>query len=187
MTVKDALLNFIRIWSDQNKIYSQQCIVKSVDSNKRTCVCTPVDSGADLLNVRIEADLTVNTDDDPINSSPKGFFVIPKVGSLVIVSYLSKTDSYVSAWTEISDIIVISDLFKFNDGSLGGLIKINDLVNRLKDYESLFTQLKTDFNAWTPVPNDGGAALKTILSAGFLTKIVPITVKADFEDTAVIH
>ena len=32
------------------------------------------------------------------------------------------------------------------------------------------TQLKNDFSSWTPVPNDGGAALKTKLTAGFNTK-----------------
>jgi len=30
--------------------------------------------------------------------------------------------------------------------------------------------LQTDFTNWTPVPNDGGAALKTLLTSGFLTK-----------------
>ena len=32
------------------------------------------------------------------------------------------------------------------------------------------TQLQTDFTSWTPAPNDGGAALKTLLTSGFLTK-----------------
>jgi len=32
------------------------------------------------------------------------------------------------------------------------------------------TQLKIDLAAWVPVPTDGGLALKTILTAGFLTK-----------------
>ena len=32
------------------------------------------------------------------------------------------------------------------------------------------TQLRNDFNTWTPVPEDGGAALKTKVTAGFLTK-----------------
>jgi hypothetical protein len=32
------------------------------------------------------------------------------------------------------------------------------------------TQLKSDFSTWTPVPNDGGAALKTKIAAGFNTK-----------------
>jgi hypothetical protein len=185
MTVKEALLNFIRIWSDQNKIYSQQCIVKSVDSNKRTCVCTPVDGGADLLNVRIEADLTVNTDDDPINSSPKGFFVIPKVGSLVIVSYLSKTDSYVSVWTEISDIIVISDLFKFNDGSLGGLIKINDLVIKLNNLVTEIKSLKTalDTHVHTGVTTGAGTSGTPVPFVANFTNFN----KNDFENDKIIH
>lgn len=32
------------------------------------------------------------------------------------------------------------------------------------------TQLQTDFTNWIPVPNDGGAALKALLTPGFLTK-----------------
>lgn len=34
---------------------------------------------------------------------------------------------------------------------------------------SALQQLQTDLTAWTPFPADGGAALKAILSAGFLT------------------
>lgn len=33
------------------------------------------------------------------------------------------------------------------------------------------TQLKADLTAWIPAPGDGGTALKTILTAGFLTKL----------------
>jgi len=42
-------------------------------------------------------------------------------------------------------------------------------VELQKNVDAL-TQLQTDLTAWTPVPNDGGASLKAILSAGFLTK-----------------
>lgn len=186
-TIKDILFDFIGLWSDQNKIYSMQCTVKSIDVAKRICVCTPVDGSADILNVRLEADITVDSEDEPETSNPKGFFVVPAVGSIIGVTFLSKTDAFISVWTEITDVIVISDLFTFNDGAFGGLIKIEDLVSRLNDYEALFTQLQTDFTAWTPVPNDGGLALKTILLTGFLTKIVPTTVKANFENIKVIH
>jgi hypothetical protein len=187
MTIKDLLLDFIGIWSNQNNIYSMQCTVKSVDVTTRTCVCTPTDGSADILNVRLEADLAVNSDDVPIASSKKGFFVVPKVNSIVGVTFFDKTNAFINVWTEIDEVYVISNKFTFNNGAFGGLIKIDDLVSRLNDYESLFTQLQTDFNAWTPVPNDGGLALKTILSTGFLTKTVPSTVKGDFENTKVIH
>jgi hypothetical protein len=34
------------------------------------------------------------------------------------------------------------------------------------------TQLQSDFNNWTPVPEDGGQALKSLLSSGFLTNTI---------------
>lgn len=46
------------------------------------------------------------------------------------------------------------------------------LKTELQKNVDALIQLQTDFNGWTPVPNDGGAALKTILSSGFLTKVI---------------
>lgn len=50
---------------------------------------------------------------------------------------------------------------RFNDGALGGLVKVLSLVERLNLIENDITALKGAFGGWTPVPNDGGAALKT--------------------------
>ena len=185
--IKDILLDFVNIWSNQNNIYSKQCTVTSVDQVKRICTCSPVDGTADILEVQLESDITLNSDNEPIASDPKGFFIVPQIGSLVIATFLAKDDAFISAWTEIDSIIVKSNQFAFNDGSFGGLIKIDDLVNRLKDYEDLFTQLKTDFSSWIPVVNDGGAALKTLLISGFLTKIIPSSLANEFENDKIIH
>jgi len=185
--IKDILLDFVNIWSNQNNIYSKQCTVTSVDQVKRICTCSPVDGTADILEVQLESDITLNSDNEPIASDPKGFFIVPQIGSLVIVTFLAKDDAFISAWTEIKEVIVITPQFTFNDGAFGGLTKLSDLVLRIKEYESLFTQLKTDFNAWTPVPHDGGLALKTILISGFLTKTVPNSSVSEFENTNVIH
>lgn len=48
---------------------------------------------------------------------------------------------------------------------LGDTIKteIQKLIDQVK-------QLRQDFTTWTPVPNDGGAALKAVISAGFALK-----------------
>ena len=45
--------------------------------------------------------------------------------------------------------------------------KLKDELQKIND---ALTQLKTDFTSWVPVPLDGGAALKAVLSGGFLTK-----------------
>lgn len=44
-----------------------------------------------------------------------------------------------------------------------------DFVALASLVKALFDQLHSDFSGWTVVPNDGGAALKAKLSAGFLT------------------
>jgi hypothetical protein len=44
------------------------------------------------------------------------------------------------------------------------------LKAELQKIVDALTQLNLDFSGWVPVPNDGGAALKTAVTAGFVTK-----------------
>jgi hypothetical protein len=183
MTTKDILLDFIGLWSNQNKIYSQQCTVKSVDAAKRICVCTPTDGSADILNVRLEADITVNSEDIPISSTSKGWFVVPKVGSIVGITFYTKNEAFISVWTEIDDIVVKSTnftaeqtLFKFNDGSLGGLIKIVEQTTKLNKLVSE-TQAELAKIA-IAITGVGGS-----YTPGTLTTFD----KNDYEDTKVVH
>jgi len=48
------------------------------------------------------------------------------------------------------------------------------LKTELQKNVDALTQLQADLTAWTPVPNDGGAALKTVLGlpGGFLSKSI---------------
>jgi hypothetical protein len=59
--------------------------------------------------------------------------------------------------------------FVFNEGDeafvLGNTLKIE-----LQKIVDALTQLNTDFTTWVVAPNDGGAALKTKVMAGFVTK-----------------
>ena len=48
----DILFDLIKIWADQNELYSLQAEVSSVDENERTCVVSPTDGGPDVKNVR---------------------------------------------------------------------------------------------------------------------------------------
>lgn len=175
----DLVFEIINIWAKEQELYSKQGTVKSVDLSERTCVVTPTDGGSDILDVYLEADSG--------DSTNKGFFVVPAVESLVIVTFTSKEESFISAWTEIDTVIAIQGEWTFNDGENGGLTKLQELTDRLNDLEDLFTQLKTDFSGWTPVSNDGGAALKAVLSAGYLTQTVPNSQVSDFENELVKH
>jgi len=51
-------------------------------------------------------------------------------------------------------------------------VKGDTLKTELQKNVDALNQLQTDFTTWVPVPNDGGAALKTILSTGFLVKSI---------------
>lgn len=175
----DILFELIGIWAQENELYSKQGIIKSVDLNERTCVVTPTDGGPDILDVYLEADSG--------DSTNKGFFVVPDIGSLVIITFINKEEAFISAWTQINNVIVKSGEWVFNDGDNGGLVKVKKLTDRLNDLEALFNQLKTDLTNWVPAPTDGGTALKTVLSSGFLTKNIPNSKEEDFENNSVLH
>ena len=59
--------------------------------------------------------------------------------------------------------------FVFNEGEESFVLG-DTLKTELQKTVDALTQLQTDFTSWTPAPNDGGAALKTLITAGFLTK-----------------
>ena len=61
-----------------------------------------------------------------------------------------------------SQILIKDELIQFNGGKNNGLVIGKNLVEQLNNLENDLNILKTAFNAWAPVPNDGGAALKTI-------------------------
>ena len=84
--------------------------------------------------------------------------------------------------------LTITDgLIQLNDGSLGGLVEVAALVGKLNTLENDLNMIKTIFKAtWVPVPNDGGAALKTA-AAGWAGSSLTDTVRGDIEDTKVKH
>jgi hypothetical protein len=51
-------------------------------------------------------------------------------------------------------------------------IKGTTAKSQLDKDEQALAQLQTDLTTWIPAPGDGGAALKAILTTGFLTKIM---------------
>jgi hypothetical protein len=78
--------------------------------------------------------------------------------------------------------------FVFNTGNFGGLIKIEELVNKLNRIENDINTLKQIFStSWIPVPNDGGAALKTAAAAWSGNQLNPITSVSNLENTKVKH
>ena len=61
--------------------------------------------------------------------------LIPKAGSFVVIVMMRQNSGYIALYSDV-------DSIKMLDGTFGGLIKINDLVSRLVEYEDLFDHYK---------------------------------------------
>ena len=117
------------------------CTVDSVDDQAMTCDCTPIGGDADtsLPSVKLNAS---NTD---------GFVTTPTVDSVVLVGITSRGVAYVCMFSEVESI-------QFLDGSLGGLIKIDNLKTQ---WDSNVTAIKAACSAGFTALSylDGGASL----------------------------
>lgn len=178
------------------------CTVDEVDKAARTVDCTPINEGAPLLGVNLQAN----------QSADFGLCLFPEKGSFVVVGFVADGAAGVVLLTEKieSAEIVIGhtsavmdadglriktekmsadfnrDSIIFNGGDLGGLVKVEDLTKRLNLIENDINMLKTAMSGWVPVSQDGGAALKTAAAAWFATTLTP-TSRGDYENQKVKH
>lgn len=146
--VRKALLKLIKETVPTISLIAK---VKAVDEVYYTCDVVPIDGGAIYHDVRLKA---------TIDGNDNGMISIPKVGSLVIISNLNNNHDvyYVSRFTSVikwhlkidsGSALVFDDQgnITFNNGNLGGLIKIDDLKTQ-----------------WDANINATGAAIKAALT-----------------------
>ena len=155
-------------------------IVKRVDKS-RALVDGEFD-GLEIGGIRLQA---------TSNEDAKGLKLYPAIDSVVLVQKLGdKGEMFVLMTSEIEELNlsigstildVTEDGIVFNGGLLGGLLKLDATVDRLNKIETDLNNLKTVFGSWIPVPSDGGAALKSVISSWFATPLTPTT-NADVEN-----
>lgn len=78
------------------EIYCKVCTVDAVDEDARTIDCTPIDEGAPLLGVNLQAD----------QSQEVGVVQFPVKGSYVVVGFLSPAVGVVLLTTEVSKTVL---------------------------------------------------------------------------------
>lgn len=178
------------------------CVVDSVDKDTRTIDCTPLNEGAPLLGVNLQAN----------QGSKFGVCFFPAVGSFVVVGFVADgsagvvlgTDEIDSAEIIIGNYSAVidrdgcrfdagnisahitTDAVVFNGGEFGGLPVVGDLAKRLNIIEKDINTLKTVFASWVPVAQDGGAALSTAATSWAASQL-SLTKAADYENTKVKH
>lgn len=81
----------------------------------------------------------------------------------------------ISGALTVTGAVAMNGAITMNGGSKGGLPTSSELVSKINVLENDLNSLKSTFNSWTPVNNDGGSALKTRLNSWHTTQIIPTT------------
>lgn len=182
---------------------SLMCTVDKVYKDTRTVDCTPLDEGAPLLGVNLQAN----------QGSSFGVVSFPRVGSFVVVGFVAEgsagvvllTDDVESVEVVVSDKTtravldedgaciyvgeetsaeLTADGVVLNGGKLGGSVKVEELTTRLNTIEKDINALKNVFSAWVVAPQDGGAALKGAAST-WAGQSLTLTKRGDYENEKV--
>lgn len=130
--------------------------VVSVDEQKGTCDVKDAD-GAEYFDVKLCA-----------QEGKCDVLVLPKEGSSVIVAHIEGIPGFlhVAQFSEVDRIIL-------HGGELGGLVKARELAQEINKIRSLLDAIGQAVSSWVPVPSDGGAALKALLSSLYLPLPLP--------------
>lgn len=140
--------------------------VTSVDEAAMTC--DVLFEGIELYSVRLKA--TEGEGDYSV--------VIPVVGSSILVGLFGTGDNmfYMVSASEPEKLIgkicdttyeISATGVVFNNGTNGGVLISQKVVDELAEIKDDLNSLKTAFQNWVTAPNDGGAALKAITATWF--------------------
>jgi hypothetical protein len=168
-----TIRELIRAIVGDARTYAIRATVTAVNGN--TCTVSPLNGGPEIPDVKL------------ITNSGNGLLITPAINSVVEVVKDGPFTAFVAQYSEIESITLdVNTTIVINGGSNDGLVNVNDLVTKLNNLENDINDLKTAFSSWIVVPNDGGAALKTISASWYGSPLVP-TIATDIEDPNVKH
>lgn len=159
------------------------CKVVAIDEDARTVDVEPIDEDAPVLGVNLQAN----------QKSRLGIVAYPKVGSWVTVGIIDNVCGIVLLTDEVEKYeVVVGDMsivaseegIVMNGGTLGGMVKVEDLVIRLNLIEEDINKLKTAIEGWVPVAQDGGSALKAAVTSWSGATLI-MSSRDDVENTKV--
>ena len=148
--------------------------------------------GDETCSVKIADRLVIN--DVRLNASADGnadnILIKPKVGSMVVMADLSGGELrslVVISFSALDSMTVRFDgEVVINGGENEGLVKVKKLTDKLNAIEDKINALEDALKNWTPMPYDGGATLKGLLTEYF-AKPSPKTVQSDIENDKIKH
>lgn len=182
------------------------CTVDAVDKSTRTIDCSPINEGAPLLGVNLQAN----------QGAGFGLCLFPEPGSHVVVGFVADgaagavllTEKIESAEIVIGDSSAVMDAdglhlrvggisasldknaVTFNGGQLGGIVKIQDLTDRLNELAQTVNALVNSYNAHTHVTTatvGAGTAPGTISPTTEQARPAALFNRGDYENEKVKH
>jgi hypothetical protein len=149
MNIRESIQNIAK-----EGFISNRCrVVKVTAVNGYTCTVKTLDTETEISNVRLQT------------SDASGLYLKPAVNSFVIIAPIADFEYVVVMYSDI-------DEMQFLDGSYGGLTKTQELKTQLDKTNEVLQAVVDSLTNWTPVANDGGAALKTFFNTTLGPKIV---------------
>ncbi len=143
--------------------------ISAVDETTKTCDLD--DDGFMMYGIRLQC----------VTDAASGILKVPKVGAQALAVKIEDGDGFLLLDCAEYEKIII------NGGNNGGLVNIESLVGKINAIEKDINNLKDVFSkSWTPVAQDGGAALKTA-AATWASQTMTETKSADIEDTTITH
>ena len=143
------------------------CNVSNIDTTKMLCTCIPINGDADFEEVRLNANYQ------------KGFVLVPKNNSVVVVSQISNEVAYISMVSEVDQIYLAGD-------DNGGLVKVSELVDKINRVENqvnnILNVLKTTV---IPLAPSGTYPFAPLYAS--ILDITPLTQVNDLENKTVQH
>ncbi|MGR3178298.1 MAG: hypothetical protein ACUZ8E_09620 [Candidatus Anammoxibacter sp.] len=116
MEIREILEEFINNELVKEQFYSQIGKAVNVNADKRTCDFEPISDIAKREGIRLQS----------LISESKGFVLIPKEGSDIVVTFLNKSTGFVSLTSEIEKI-------HFEAGGEDLKLILNDLIKEIKN------------------------------------------------------
>jgi hypothetical protein len=159
MNLKETIFEYIRNYLKGEKLYPVIGVVSDINDTERSCTITPI-IGDSERKARLQASLNLAS----------GLYIKPKNASKVLFHYLNKETGVITCFSEIESINLDVESIIINGGSLGGLVKVSDLVEKLNIIEDSLNDLKAAFNGWTPSYETGLKTALTTWTADILTK-----------------
>ena len=137
--------------------------IKSVDEANQTCVIYDDDLEIDFEDVRLR----------PVLDEIVGLKPVPKLNTWALAIRIEDEDEWMLiAAGEYDKWLLNCEQVVFNAGENGGLVKWNELKTQLDKTNEVVNALVSSITGWTPVPNDGGAALKLYATGQLAAKVV---------------